>query len=134
MKIRTREGQIARSALKCVHFNGVQHNVCDAGVSYDTILRGPDGFTCFGECGGCEKFQAKGIDAVRKEFDEADAYAEKIEACLRAIKERHGENRGFADSMACPSCKTGTLRYSISGCNGHIHGQCSTNGCAAWMM
>lgn len=35
--------------------------------------------------------------------------------------------------MACPVCKTGRLRYSRSGYNGHVHASCSTEGCVRWM-
>jgi hypothetical protein len=35
--------------------------------------------------------------------------------------------------MDCPVCKTGKLKYSRAGYNGHVHGRCSTNGCVAWM-
>ena len=36
-------------------------------------------------------------------------------------------------AMACPVCNAGTLRYSRASCNGHVHAQCSTEGCVAWM-
>lgn len=35
--------------------------------------------------------------------------------------------------MPCPCCKVGTLRYSRAAYNGHIHGNCTTTGCVAWM-
>lgn len=33
----------------------------------------------------------------------------------------------------CPVCKTGRLRYSRAGYNGHVHAGCSTSGCVAWV-
>lgn len=36
-------------------------------------------------------------------------------------------------NMKCPVCETGNLRYSRAAYNGHIHAQCSTKGCVAWM-
>ena len=38
-----------------------------------------------------------------------------------------------AGKMECPVCKTGTLKYSRAGYNGHVHARCSTDGCVAWM-
>jgi hypothetical protein len=38
-----------------------------------------------------------------------------------------------AGSFACPICKTGTLRYTVSGYNGHVHAMCSTADCVSWM-
>lgn len=36
-------------------------------------------------------------------------------------------------SINCPVCNEGKLHYSRAGYNGHVHAQCSTNGCVAWM-
>lgn len=38
----------------------------------------------------------------------------------------HGE-------MPCPVCKTGTLRYSRSYYNGHVHAACTVKECVGWM-
>lgn len=35
--------------------------------------------------------------------------------------------------IQCPVCNTGLLNYSRAGYNGHVHGQCSTATCVAWM-
>lgn len=130
---RTREGQIEKYARHCVHFNGVQNKTCKAGIEYASA-RSAEGFVCFGEVTGCGHYEAAGMDATRKRFAEMDEYSEKIESCFRAIKEKHGSKRGLQDSMPCPVCKTGTLRYSIAGINGHVHGHCSTENCVSWMQ
>lgn len=36
-------------------------------------------------------------------------------------------------TMNCPVCGTGKLRYSRASYNGHVHAQCTTEGCVAWM-
>jgi hypothetical protein len=38
-----------------------------------------------------------------------------------------------AGVMPCPVCKSGTLRYSRSGYNGHVHAACSNCECVRWM-
>lgn len=43
------------------------------------------------------------------------------------------QRQGASGEMACPICKTGTLRYSVAGCNGHVHAMCSTDKCVQWM-
>lgn len=65
---------------------------------------------------------------------EFQAYFAKIKACLAAIREKHGKARGLADEMPCPTGCGGTLHYSIAATNGHVWGQCSTEGCAKWIQ
>lgn len=43
------------------------------------------------------------------------------------------KGRGGRGEMPCPKCKSGTLHYSVSGYNGHMHGRCSTPDCFVWM-
>lgn len=53
-----------------------------------------------------------------------------------AISKKHGNAKPKNDvvsTIECPKCK-GVLRYRISSYNGHIHGQCETEGCLAWMQ
>lgn len=38
----------------------------------------------------------------------------------------------YADVITCPCCN-GKLGYGKARSNGHIHAQCSTEGCVAWM-
>ncbi len=41
---------------------------------------------------------------------------------------------GTSGKIDCPVCKQpGTLTYSRSGYNGHIHARCKTEGCVSWM-
>ena len=39
---------------------------------------------------------------------------------------------GKAETIECPVCK-GNLHLSQVACNGHVHGQCETEGCVSWM-
>lgn len=41
--------------------------------------------------------------------------------------------KGGVDSMKCPFCPDGTLRYSVASVNGHLHAACTTKGCVSWM-
>lgn len=42
--------------------------------------------------------------------------------------------KDVSDQMPCPICITGTLAYSVSGYNGHIHARCSTPNCVAFIQ
>ena len=51
-----------------------------------------------------------------------------------AIHADAAEKNRKQGTVTCPKCG-GELGYSISGYNGHIHGQCNTTrGCLSWMM
>jgi hypothetical protein len=132
----SRDQQIEKYAKKCVHFTGMQHDKCDAGVVYKTITEGRkfNEFPCFGECPNlCDKFQAIGIDAAKKYFEEADAQFAAITLARNAITNKEGGNRSVTGAVSCPVCKSNlTLRYAIAS-NGHIHASCATPDCVRWM-
>lgn len=54
-----------------------------------------------------------------------------IEADIAARNKKKKDYRG---SIPCPICNDGKVAYSYAGSyNGHIHAQCTTDGCVAWM-
>jgi len=57
------------------------------------------------------------------------------EALAKAAAESEGLGKGHpgTGSVACPKCGTGTIHYSVSGLNGHMHAACTTAGCVSWM-
>lgn len=72
------------------------------------------------------------------EEEEDRRVAETVRAltATRADANQKGLRRGKGgrSSLPCPICEKGELRYSVSGYNGHIHAQCSTEGCVQWMQ
>jgi hypothetical protein len=124
----------------CVHFNGIQHSTCKAGVEYASVRdesTRPYGFPCLTAYAGaatCEKRQLQTLEEELAEEADYEAAFKRVDACMKAIREKHGKARGLVADMPCPTGCGGTLRYSIAGYNGHIHGQCSTDGCARWMQ
>lgn len=128
-----------RKMLECVHFNGIQHGACKAGVNYadvrDETTR-PHGFPCLAQYAGnatCPKLERMSREQAEAEEAAFQAAFARVNTCRGAIKEKHGKARGIRDEMPCPMGCGGTLRYSIASYNGHIHGACSTDGCASWM-
>lgn len=129
-----------RAMGRCVHFTGVQRDICEAGVKYADV-RGtttrPFGLPCIQQYANgatCDKAKWPTREEAEAEEAEFEAAYARINACLKAIRVMHGKARGLSDQMPCPTGCGGTLRYSISAYNGHVHGQCSTEKCASWMQ
>ena len=62
-------------------------------------------------------------DARSKKFMQA-----MVDAHADAKAKGYGKGHGGQDSLKCPLCADGTLRYSVASVNGHMHAGC-TNGC-----
>lgn len=141
-RAREHERRIAQSVGRCVFFTGLQHGVCEAGVKYDDVnQRRPGGLPCLCDIrtseqpdAECPKRRWTTREEAEKEIADSNAAFERVNTCLKAIREKHGKARGLGGSMPCPVGCGGELRYSIAGYNGHVHGRCSTEGCASWMQ
>lgn len=141
-----RKDPILRKMNICAHFTGVQHEVCRAGVRYDTAREPktettPYRFACFQD-------EAQGLVCEKARFPtRAEAEAEKLadDAVFARVSKAHraahddakakrfGKGRGGADSLPCPVCETGRLYYRVASYNGHMHAKCETDGCVSWM-
>lgn len=151
--MKTLAEQIART---CTHYNGLcgggfkddpDTRKCKAGVVYVTVKstdparKGFDRFPCFreGEGVSCDKRHFPTPEEVAAEVAESNASFERSKTGLAAAfqdakAKGFGKGKGGAGAIECPVCKTGTLRYSVAGYNGHMHGHCSTGGCVSWMQ
>lgn len=131
------EQRVTQHTDRCVHFNGYQHGICEAGITYPKplpCLRGRFSPTGGGELVECEKRRWTTREEAEADIAETNKAFERINTCMKAIRAKHGKARGLVDSMPCPTGCGGTLRYSIASYNGHCHGACSTEGCARWMQ
>jgi hypothetical protein len=137
------ERRIAWHTSMCAHFTGTQKQVCKAGVNYRALVGGPDfgwatRMPCTGDKGDaivvCAQLRLTTREEAEAEVARSEDGYSRIATCLAAIKAKHGNARGLADSMPCPTGCGGTLGYTIAGSNGHVWGSCSTQGCARWMM
>lgn len=55
-------------------------------------------------------------------------------AIVAHIKETGRHGKDAAGVIPCPCCDGGSLHYRYAGAyNGHIHANCTTEGCAQWM-
>jgi len=143
----------------CKHYSGLFDRMekkthCDAGVEFesvrtpvDFILKRQRGDTypyphteawpCFlGQnklAKPCPKCEFPTDEEIKAHDAENTAYCNRMLSARIAIVSATGGKHGVAGSIACPVCKTGMLKYSVSGYNGHIHAACSTDGCVRWM-
>lgn len=146
----------------CIHFNGVQNGCCKRGVSYETnwpaqpkpcikfIEKSANGSTCLkpGEAVAerkpfpgadkakpCPFWQAPTDEAVQEDRREAQAEFSKHFAAMAVARDWRAYPKPATDRrevVECPCCK-GRLHLSQSSHNGHVHGQCETEGCVSWM-
>jgi hypothetical protein len=77
-------------------------------------------------------------DLPPEERAEAEASLARISAARQAIVDKigpyeRGKSWSALGTIPCPNCEGGTLHYSRSSYNGHIHGQCTTPDCTWWM-
>jgi len=133
--------QFERRVATCVHFNGIMNNCCRANIDYQQHTGGlVFGFASKLPCipsdsedvVPCDLFQARGREFVEAQDRENKESLSRMTVARTAIVEATDGERGVEGEIDCPSCD-GKLRYTVAGLNGHIWGQCSTEGCARWM-
>jgi hypothetical protein len=135
-KIETKGERLERCAKKCRHFNGIQNDNCKAGVAYKSLPERvfKDPFVCFGDVGGCVKYEATGIEEVKKQDEEVSKMFNQAMIARKAIVTHTNGKRGVHGKINCPICNgLETLCFSVDGSNGHIHAACSTKDCVRWM-
>ena len=69
---------------------------------------------------------------VERERESEKAFAVMRAAHADASAKGFGKGNAGSGEIPCTKCG-GTLRYSVSSYNGHMHGVCSTPNCLAWM-
>jgi hypothetical protein len=133
------EQHIQKTMTRCRHFTGLMRDTCEAGVRYadvkDTTTR-PIRLPCLSDEGcltTCEKASFPTREEAETEEREFEAMVNRLNIARAAIVRHTGGKRGVGGDISCPNCEGGTLRFSVSGYNGHIHARCSTEGCATWM-
>jgi len=133
-----------RAKCRCVHFNGIQHEVCKVGVKYDDVMVQGSGLpcVCIGSRGGegipCAQRRYPNTEEVaadKANVDELFRIGDKVMAAITADAEAKGYRRGNGGSgeVTCPACADGKLAYRVAGYNGHRHAKCSTAGCVSFM-
>ena len=124
----------------CIHFTGVLNDDCKIGESYRELVGGEDaGWIARIPCTGrteqtveCSFYTLPTEEELQKE---EESYKKTLDGTLLAIEliKKHCNNSvNVAGIIECPVCKN-KLSYRVHS-NGHIWGQCSSDGCLGWMM
>ena len=133
-----------QKSSRCVHFNGIQNDKCEAGIEYRTFRPekplGREWLPCLkaGECTSCEKRRWPTAEEVEAECQAMDRAIARTLSGLNAVAEDAkkrglGKGHGGAGQVACPVCGDGRINYSVSGYNGHRHAKCTTDECVSFM-
>ncbi len=147
---------------KCIHFNGVQNDLCKRGVSYEVMWpKGPKpciqmlhkssrGGTYLkpGEAPAeskpypgadkakpCPFYQEPTSEEVQADREERERHLQLTMTAIKVANEWRVKPKpaaGRQEAVECPVCK-GRLHLSQSAYNGHVHGKCETEGCVSWM-
>lgn len=135
----------------CIHFNGVQHDQCDAGVNYDSFApakRMRSELPCIKVLGGlpswdgeksCPLYLDPTPEQIKAfEFDLEKAIEGVAISRNAIIEHTHYDfkarpRRGGHGTIDCPVCGTGQMSYTISGYNGHMSARCTTKDCVNWI-
>ena len=131
---------IEQTLNKCKNFNGMVNGQCKAGVTYADVRVVTEGkphrYPCW-ISDGCTSGCQHAVFPTQEEAEERERKVQKsmenYTTARNAIVAHTEGKRGVAGSIECPVCKTGVLRFSIAGCNGHIHAKCNSEGCVSWM-
>lgn len=135
----------AKRAMACVHFNGVQHETCKAGVNYHALAG--IGFGCWkrlpcmpkddgaDEVVACEKRQTETPEQTAAREADGDAAWERLKLAIAVASKWRSKPKPAANRsevVECPCCG-GRLLLTQSAHNGHVHGRCDSDGCVSWM-
>ncbi len=130
-------------AGKCIHFNGIMNETCEAGIDYERFRKQstpdkPVGFPCLRNCENapaCEKREWPSEEYIKSQLDEIEQSTERHRKAGAVVADFRERNRGKSaqQTLQCPACGTGELHLSITAYNGHVWGKCTTEGCLAWM-
>lgn len=128
----------------CKHYRAMHGNAtCEAGVAYDSLKPiNHDLCPCFGPqsaepplCQLAVYPTAEEIEAEDKHF--AELFQRTVTARCAIVEHLGGPwkkgMKSAGGAIECPVCKTGQLKFSRAGINGHIHAACTTNTCVMWM-
>jgi len=143
----------------CIYFNGIQNKICKAGVEYDSLREEEYRLPCLIEHNSQEKVDGKYVRIYKPWPDQRQPApcahfraptAEEIAAADGALEVSMNRMRIVMTTVAgwrtwskknrvakqevieCPACK-GRLHLSQSAYNGHVWGNCETEGCMSWM-
>ena len=135
-----------RRQLPCIHFTGIQHDTCKAGVNYRALTGGGDGYAlrlpCITLVGEkpvekvtCDKQRAETKEESEVREAAADAAVERVLKVLPVIADlKRGlpKGKGSIETIKCPIC-SGTMQVRIASSNHHAAAKCETENCVSFI-
>lgn len=146
----------------CMHFNGVQNDMCKRGVSYEvnwpagpkpciqllhksarggTYLKPGEEpaetkpFPGADKAKPCPLYQEPTSEEVQADREDSERSLARTFAAIKVAGAWRVKPKPVTDRyevVECPVCK-GRLHLSQSSYNGHVHGKCETEACVSWM-
>lgn len=153
-RVEQREKHVLHIMKTCVHFTGIQHESCKAGLNYSEQFGSENG--CFANIACTQAYprddypikRCSSVEYPTREKAEAEEAEneERNKRHIQIMREVHedakekglGVGHGGVSHYPCSLCNPdkkddgGMVRYSVASVNGHIWGAC-TNGCVSWM-
>ena len=125
----------------CKHYKGLmlRNEPCGAGVTMKEITGGGVGWLKKIPCVGsntnpvkCGRLELPTQDELDQSAAEWNVIASRFVKAIPLLEQIKRDNPGGgAGAINCPSCN-GQINWSMAG-NGHVHGQCTTDGCLKFM-
>jgi hypothetical protein len=119
---------------RCRYFNGVQHKICEAGISYADLEK-VGTLPCLPwhvankPTAACDKYAVFSPEEIAKQEAELEAHLVQIKKVMVSIKPLREQvkatGQSFAGRIDCAACGgKGTLALNICSYNGHARGGC----------
>lgn len=116
--------QISR---KCIHFNGIMNNACNAGINYaDVRIDKPYKFPCLKQGGECPKAEFRTEEQVKELISKMEEDSVKALVAYAMIKDHVSKTKERSGRLPC-ECG-GQLHYTVASVNGHIWARCKSCG------
>lgn len=134
----------------CIHYRynrgpkTPENDTCEAGVRFDTFNGDDRSFErrpCFikpdeqpSDRAHCPKLRPPTPEEISAHEAWLESRLNTLTTVMEGISGWRAKHKGRSaqEVVECPACK-GRLHLSISAYNGHVHGNCETEGCAQWM-
>lgn len=124
----------------CNHFTGLITKKCAKGVDYKSECGISDGLfkvvPCFARnvnpAFDCKHREFPTKEQIKQWNKECEEHFANMLIVRGAITDAVGKAKGVAGRIQCPVCEKGKVNYTVAS-NGHVHAQCTTEGCVNWM-
>jgi hypothetical protein len=107
------------------------HKQCRCGIDFRQW--GVPIRACVGESKDCERYSPMSKLEWFQREQEHNARFARVGQIRKAIVEHFEASGESCGQITCPCCEGGSVSYSRSSYNGHIHARCSTPNCANWV-